>query len=116
MRATSPRRMKSLDVEHEPVQPDPMINDGRAGTVGIVAAALATALIVILVLHALTQPTPQASTGAVAFAPPAATAPQTAPGGTTGNTGPGTTGQGTTTNQGRPLPTEQDPIEQNTRP
>ena len=101
-----PRRSLSPDIEREPVQPDPMLDEGRAGPVGITAAVLATALIVVIVLYGLLQP-PRHET--VAASPPDTTFE------TTGNTGPGTTGQGST-NSSRPQPSEQDLLEQTTRP
>ena len=115
----------------EPMQPDPMFNEARAGPFKIATATVGVPLIVLLVLYGLSQPERQQTANAPAT-PPAANAPATAPSanaaasqpganapattsqGATGNTGAGTTGQGTT-NQA-PNPQEQDPREQNTRP
>ena len=93
------------------MQPDPTLNEGRASAVGITAAALATAVILIVVLYSLSQPPREPATGgSLASAPPATTEPTGQ-----GNTGPGMTEQATT-NRARPQPAEQDPIEQTTRP
>jgi hypothetical protein len=102
------------DLEREPVQLDPTLNEGRASPFKVVAAMLATALIVMLVLFGLTREAPDQQTASV----PEPTTPPAA-------TGAGTSGQGSVTPQprasnptstGRPIPQEQDPIEQNTRP
>lgn len=110
------------DLQHEPMQADPTLNEGRAGPIRIGAAALAIAIVVGLVLFGMTrdEPQPNQQTASVPAPPPAAT------------NGPGTTGQGGVTpqspaanssanppaasGQARPQPTEQDPVEQSTRP
>lgn len=115
-----PRQNNSPSTDHDSVQPDPTLNEGRARPVGITAAVLAAAVIVIVALYGASQPARQDSTGPVAAAPPAASAETTGQG-PVGNNGSGTTGQGTTNsvNPARPQQLqqqEQDPIEQNTRP
>jgi hypothetical protein len=99
----------------EPRRSDPMTAQGWARRSMTVVALGAAILLVLIVLFAITRETPELQTaGPVALPPPAAT-------------GPGTTGRGTqtsqpntpntpSTGQSRPLPAEQDPIEQNTRP
>ncbi len=112
------RRRITRSAGREPVQPDPILSESRAGPIRIAAAALGIMLIVLLVLYGLSQPAPQQAANAPAApqaaAAPPATASAAASQGATGKTGAGTTGQGATNRA--PNPQEQDPIEQNTRP
>ena len=106
-----PRRIV-LDLEHEPVQPDPTLNERRAGPFTIAAAVVAALLVVLLVLYGLSQPEHQRTEGTPA-SQPTANGPATTSQGAAGQNGAGT-GQGTATQV--PNPQEQDPLEQNTRP
>jgi hypothetical protein len=111
-------------VEEEPVQLDPFVRDERAGPYLMTGAAIAVVAIVMLALFGVTREPPQSVGQQTAGTPAHQTS--SAP------TGTGTTDKGSitppppasnpsanppaTTGQVRPLPQEQDPVEQNTRP
>jgi hypothetical protein len=129
-RPEPPRRPP--DLVREPVQIDPLLNEGRPGPMTITLAVTGTAAIVLLLLFGIGNQSDRQT--AHAPAQPAATGPSTtgqgspprtsaiqqddqdnrrgaAPeGGAVPPTSSGNAGQA------RPIPQEQDSIEQNTRP
>src|SRR5262245_59636244 len=62
------------DVAREPLQVDPVLNEGRAGKLRITAAVIGAAIVVVLVLYGLTRPVSEDTASAP---PPAATTSET---------------------------------------
>lgn len=87
MRDTDATRPLPLPVV---IQPDPMLEERRAGPMRVAGTAIVATAVVVLALYGMTRPTGQPQT---ASAPEAAqTAPAAA--GSQGSTEPSTTGQG----------------------